>query len=265
MCNAMNVVTDQIGEQIYISKPIKRIVSLVPSLTETLVALGLQDTLVGITKFCIHPIHLKNRIAIIGGTKQIHIDNIKALAPDIVIASKEENIKTQIDALKTFTQVYVSDIKDINSLTICMKDFDVLFEKPCSMENWFVNIVAQCKSQKYHKATPCIYLIWKNPYITIGGDTFINYMLNQAGFINVFEKQLRYPQLNIDDIKHSSAEYILLSSEPFPFKEKHIAELQQICGNKKIILVDGEIFSWYRYRMVHAIPYFATLHKMLKL
>jgi ABC-type Fe3+-hydroxamate transport system substrate-binding protein len=259
----MHTITDQIGEPVLVKYPVKRIVSLVPSLTETLVALGLQDNLVGVTKFCVHPKAIKKNTTLIGGTKNINIALIKHLAPDIVIASKEENIQEQIAELKVFTQVYVSDIKNLDTLTLCMQHFDVLFEMKCSTADWYVQILQQCTTHIPHKATPCLYLIWRQPYMTIGGDTFINYMLQQAGFINMYANHTRYPVITIEDLKKSSATCILLSSEPFPFKEKHIKELAAICPDKNIILVNGEIFSWYGHRMIHAIPYFVTLQKML--
>jgi ABC-type Fe3+-hydroxamate transport system substrate-binding protein len=107
------------------------------------------------------------------------------------------------------------------------------------------------------------YLIWKDPFMTVGGDTFINDMMNHAGFKNVFEKQNRYPEITIEQLQTVNSQLLLLSSEPFPFKQKHIYELQPLLPNAKIILVDGEMFSWYGSRLVKAPAYFQQLQNQV--
>jgi ABC-type Fe3+-hydroxamate transport system substrate-binding protein len=107
------------------------------------------------------------------------------------------------------------------------------------------------------------YLIWKDPYMTIGGDTFIHNMLQHAGFENIFQDKKRYPKTSLEELNQLSFEYLFLSSEPFPFKQKHADELQELLPGKKIILVDGEIFSWYGSRLIKAPAYFKQLQLMM--
>ena len=104
------------------------------------------------------------------------------------------------------------------------------------------------------------YLIWKEPYLTVGGDTFIHQMVEYAGFKNIFADRARYPQIEIEEINGLDCELLLLSTEPYPFKENHVEELKQLLPKTKILLVDGELFSWYGSRLLQAPSYFKNLH-----
>jgi ABC-type Fe3+-hydroxamate transport system substrate-binding protein len=258
-------ILDDIGCLINFTKQPKRIISLVPSFTETLFEIGLGNNLVGITKFCVHPTQLRKQIPLIGGTKNINISKIEALAPDIVFASKEENIQEQVNALKKFTQVHTSDIKSVFDVLQWLAIIEKMFQVDNALLQELKNKIDEITKYIPAAAYSAVYLIWQNPFFTIGGDTFINSMLSYAGIKNVFQDNTRYPTITIEDIAHSQAEIVLLSSEPFPFKEKHVAQLQTLLPTKKIMLVDGEIFSWYGWRMTKALPYFALLHNSLSL
>jgi ABC-type Fe3+-hydroxamate transport system substrate-binding protein len=113
------------------------------------------------------------------------------------------------------------------------------------------------------KTRTCIYLIWKNPYMAAGTDTFINQMLIQAGFVNLLPPDSRYPELDIQELVRLNPEVLLLSSEPYPFAEKHILELQELLPFTRIILVNGEFFSWYGSRLVNSQSYFNALQASL--
>ena len=256
------IITDQLDRVLNIIKPCTKIVSLVPSISELLVDLGLEDQLVGVTKFCVHPQSLKESKTIIGGTKNIKLEKIKALKPDLIIANKEENEKDQVNSLFDLCPVYLSDISTINDTLKLINDLSML----CGCQPDAVYVKSQIDDTKpscIFKGEKVLYLIWKDPYMTVGGDTYINYILNQLGLENVYQDQDRYPQLTIDELKQRDIDYIFLSSEPFPFSAKHMGELQVKLPKIKAVLVDGEAFSWYGSRLIHMKGYFESLHDSL--
>ncbi len=253
--------TDQIGRTFRVRSMPERIVSLVPSLTELLCTIGLEDTISGRTKFCIHPERIVKKIKKVGGTKNPHIREIIDMAPDLVIANKEENKKGDIEHLSPHVPVYVSNILSIPDLYAFIMDLGRIF----NIEAKCTKLIEEIKEKragymnaKKHSGKVC-YLIWKKPWMTIGHDTFINTMIEEAGFISVTKHLVRYPQLEEDTIRTLNPDYIFLSSEPYPFKEKHIEAMQPVFPNATIVLVDGSIFSWYGSRVLMAYPYFENL------
>ena len=237
-----------------------RIVSLVPSITETLFDLGLTtDEIVGRTKFCIHPKDYVDKIEIIGGTKNLNIDKIKSLKPDFIIANKEENIKEQVEELMKDFKVLVMNIETLEDNYYLLKQLGHLFGKEEKAQFFNLKTYEAFDIPKPKKKLKVAYLIWKDPYMTIGGDTFISRILEELGFENLFKNQKRYPEIQLEDLK--SADLIFLSSEPFPFKEKHIAEIQEVCQNHKIMIVDGEAFSWYGSHLAKCGNYYRELLK----
>jgi ABC-type Fe3+-hydroxamate transport system substrate-binding protein len=271
----MPLYTDQCGRSVSISHSPQRIISLVPSQTELLYDLGLGDRVAGITKFCIHPNEWFRSKTRIGGTKTIKVDIIDQLQPDLIIANKEENVKEQVEELANKYPVWVSDVNNledalgmiasIGSLTSTINKAEVLIQMIRKEFNALLKGKAQSlsdgKAPDSELSTPnsACYLIWKDPYITVGGDTFINNMLQYAGFTNVFAHLNRYPEITISQLQTTSPRLLLLSSEPYPFKQKHVDELQQQLTNTKIVLVDGELFSWYGSRLLKSPSYFAEL------
>lgn len=242
------------------SLPPKKIISLVPSITELLYDLRLDDEVTGITKFCLHPAAWFRTKTKIGGTKNINIKKIKELQPDLIIANKEENIKEQIDELAQNFTVWVTDVNTVAGAYTMIKDIGTLTGTAATanklvsgIENEFNNF------NKTAAATNTAYLIWRNPYMTVGGDTFINDMMQHCGLQNVFAAQTRYPKIDVAAIAASCCSLVILSTEPYPFKEKHIAELQQQLPDVKIILANGEMFSWYGSRMLQMPGYLQSL------
>ncbi len=255
---------DQLRRSITFIKPLNRIVSLVPSQTELLIDLGIENQVVGVTKFCVHPAGLRKEKTVVGGTKQVHFDKIEALRPDIILCNKEENTKEMVERLQKIAPVWVSDIQSIEDCREMINTFGTLFDKVKLASE----IAAEIKNeflafQKFIKEKPMVkvgYLIWKNPWMAAGSNTFINTLLTLNHFENIVaHRKERYPEVTIKELK--AADLILLSSEPYPFKRKHIKELQQQLNNKKILLVDGEYFSWYGSRLKKAFAYFRTLHQ----
>ena len=253
------IFTDQIGIKITLPERSLRIVSVVPSQTELLSDLGLDEEVVGITKFCIHPNDwFRNKVRI-GGTKNLNIEKIIELKPDVVFANKEENNKGDIDELQKHFPVWTSDIKDLNDALNMIHQIG----KICSREKEAKLITEKIRitltDSKNTDTLSCVYLIWQNPVMTIGADTFINDMLKRAGFKSLTDDLERYPILTEQMLIELNPEYLLLSSEPFPFKDEHIAYYQKLLPQSKVMKVDGEMFSWYGSRLVKAAGYFSEL------
>jgi ABC-type Fe3+-hydroxamate transport system substrate-binding protein len=232
-----------------------KIISTVPSQTELLFDLGLDNEVVGITKFCIHPKEWFKSKERIGGTKTLNIDKILKLNPDLIIANKEENTKEQIELLQNHTEVFVSDIKTLSDNYNLIEKIGGLTDRNQEATNLITKTKSALDFQPTSTNKKAVYLIWKEPYMTIGSDTFINDVLNKCGFKNLFDNQTRYPQTNLEEIKKLKPEYILLSSEPYPFKVKHIDEISKTIPNCRVILVDGEAFSWYGSRLLKKSEY----------
>ncbi len=235
-----------------------KIISLVPSITETLFDFGLSSSeIIGRTKFCIHPKNLVKNVEIIGGTKNLNLDKIKNLKPDLIIASKEENVKEQVEELMKDFKVWITDIETLQDNKNFLIQLGASLNKQNIAKNFNKEILEIFNSIKISETKKVAYLIWKNPYMTVGYDTFIHEVLENLGFENLFKNQKRYPEISIEEIK--SADYIFLSSEPFPFRQKHINELQKKLPKSKIVLVDGEAFSWYGTHLAKCAEYYKTL------
>ncbi|MDQ2718672.1 MAG: helical backbone metal receptor [Bacteroidota bacterium] len=237
-----------------------RIISLVPSQTELLSYLGLEKEVIGITKFCVHPAEWFKNKTRVGGTKNINFEIIHQLSPDLIIANKEENEQEQIEKLAENYNVYITDVNDLNDAINMINAIGKLTErmKPASALASGVNVSFKkignivFAREKIRAA----YFIWKDPFMVAGGYTFINDMMNYCGLENIFSVKKRYPQIALEEIKELDCELILLSSEPFPFKKKHKEEMEKIFPGIKIILVDGEMFSWYGSRLLKSAEYF---------
>ncbi len=240
----------------------KRIVSLVPSLTEWLHTLGLEQETVGITKFCIHPDEWFRQKARVGGTKNVHVAELLALQPDLVIASKEENVAEQVQAIAQQVPVLLTDIENLEDALASMQLIAMLTNRR-EEANPLLMQIQQDFATALPKVGRALYLIWREPYMSAGGDTYINTLLHYAGWENVCWHQTRYPSLTVAEMQALQPDVILLSSEPYPFKETHIKELAAHFSNTRICLVDGEMFSWYGSRLLKAMSYFKALHRQL--
>jgi ABC-type Fe3+-hydroxamate transport system substrate-binding protein len=256
------MITDQLGREVHLMSPAKRIISLVPSQTELLFDLGLDEEVVGITKFCIHPERWLQEKTIVGGTKNFHNDRIKALQPDLIIANKEENTKELIEELALDHPVYISDVNNIEDALQMIADIGKLTGKLESSE-LFIKAIKNSRnelSSTNQSKKSCYYFIWKNPWLTVGGDTFINTMIEEAGFVSLSKSQTRYPEIDLDNID-KQPDFLLLSSEPYPFKQEDADFLQTKLPSSKILFVDGTYFSWYGSRMKDTFQYMANLSK----
>lgn len=257
------MITDQLGREVNLKMPAKRIVSLVPSQTELLFDLGLDAEVVGITKFCIHPEHWLQEKIIVGGTKNFHIDKIKELQPDLIIANKEENTKALIEELALNYPVYISDVNNIEDALQMIADVGKLTGKSTPAKDLIYDIrnARNELSSTNQTKKSCYYFIWKNPWLTVGGDTFINTMIEEADFTSLSKNQTRYPEIDLNNID-KQPDFLLLSSEPYPFKQDDAEFLQAKFPASKILFVDGTYFSWYGSRLTNAFGYLSQLpHK----
>lgn len=288
--------TDQTGYEFELKKKPVNIVSLVPSQTELLFDLGLDQEVTGVTKFCIHPPNWKNIKTIVGGTKKIRMEKIQSLHPDLIIANKEENTKEEIEYLRQHYPVYTSDINDLEEALKMISDVGFIVDKKEASNSIIEEIrksfealrswpqtdeISQQekhitngdidKTKRPENTLKVAYLIWRKPYMAAGSNTFIHSMIETCGWMNALENFPRYPEVQLKSETHisqnlpdlSSADIILLSSEPYPFAQKHIDEIQSFLPGKSILLVDGEMFSWYGSRLLKSAPYFSSLNDQI--
>lgn len=246
---------DQMGEIVRLESFPRRIVSLVPSQTELLYDLNLEDEVVGITKFCIHPdswFHSKQRV---GGTKNINSEKVRELQPDLIIGNKEENTQSDIEQLKAIAPVWMSDIDTLQHSLDMILEIGKITDRQNESEV-LVKSIQHNFSELHRKASrkwTCLYFMWKDPYFTVGKNTFIDAMIESCGGINL-QTESRYPEWDFSE--PISPDVVLLSSEPYPFNESHVAFFQEKYPQSKICLVDGEYFSWYGSRLEKAPEYF---------
>jgi len=242
-----------------------KIVSLVPSQTELLYYLGLGEHIYGQTKFCIHPKQRGINAQIIGGTKNLNVAKILAIKPDLIIGNKEENEKSQIEILQQHCPVHITDVSNFEDALDMMAKLGELTQtkEKASQIIDEIKLAFKALKPKPNNLKSAVYLIWDNPKMTVGRETFINDMLQKTGFSNLMTTA-RYPEISEEVLQSLKPEYVLLSSEPYPFKEKHIDQFKKILTSSKVIIVDGEMFSWYGSRMLKAAKYFISLQKQIQ-
>jgi ABC-type Fe3+-hydroxamate transport system substrate-binding protein len=257
--------TDQIGRTIKVRHPPRRIVSLVPSQTELLAYLELDEEVVGITKFCIYPEYWCRNKPKMGGTKHAKIEVIEQLEPDLIIANKEENDKGQIEALAEHFPVWVSDVHNLEDALGMIRAVGKLTGKEERAAELAREIARRFeKLEKEMEGGPsrrAAYFVWRNPYMVAGNDTFIHDMIQRSGFENVFGDRDRYPEVTLEELSAADPEVILLASEPYLFRKKHLGEFSDACPKATLLLIDGGLFSWYGSRLLKAPAYFQEVWK----
>jgi ABC-type Fe3+-hydroxamate transport system substrate-binding protein len=255
----MPLVVDMLGQEVMVPAQPRRIVSLVPSQTELLADLGLEDEVAGITKFCVHPDGWFRSKPRVGGTKTVHIERVAHLKPDLIIANKEENVEEQVMQLKQVAPVWVSDIHTLPDALEMISQVSAI----CNRQQEGEDIAARIRTS-FHQLgraaeVRAAYSIWYKPWMWAGNDTFIHDIMLRCGLVNVFHDTPRYPEMDLERLKALRPEVVLLSSEPYPFKQKHAAEVQAALPDTKVLLADGEMFSWYGSRLLHTAEYLTAL------
>lgn len=251
---------DQLGKIITLGAQPRRIVSLVPSQTELLWDLGVRQELVGVTKFCIHPPDIKKRVAQVGGTKRLNLSKIDSLKPDLIIGNREENELEQIVALRKKFPVWMSDVTTLDDALNMISDVGRLCGRESegkALRDDIARLLQEIRGIFPNKRVA--YFIWKDPYMVAGNDTFIHSMLVHVGLVNVAASLTRYPELSLAQVRSLEPEVCLLSSEPYPFSEKHQAYIERELQGCKVMLVDGEMFSWYGSRLLKVGGYMKGL------
>lgn len=237
----------------------QRIVSLVPSQTELLFDLGLASRIVGVTRFCIHPAEAKQTKANVGGTKKFNFSEIDRLNPDLIIGNKEENYVEGIEKLRQRYPVWMSDIYNLADALAMMEQVGLLTGTHAKAQQLVQGISHAFAAVRPVPPATVLYLIWREPWMAAAKNTFIDAMLNQLGLTNVLQQEVRYPELPVTLMRSLRPDWVFLSSEPYPFQEKHLEELRAVFPQSKLLLVDGEMFSWYGSRLLKAPDYFQSL------
>jgi ABC-type Fe3+-hydroxamate transport system substrate-binding protein len=259
--------TDQLHREVQLEYPPKRIISLVPSQTELLFDLGLNEEIIGLTKFCIHPAAQVKGKSTIGGTKNLNLDLIRSLKPDLIIGNKEENQQQQIEELMQEFPVWMSEVNNLEQAKLAITQIGELVDR--SPEAAYLNHLIHAGfndlrtlAQQHHLKRAAAYLIWRGPYMAAGKETFIDDLMALNGIRNVVGSS-RYPEIALAELAALRPSLVLLSSEPYPFGEKHIQEIAAVLPYAEVRLVDGEMFSWYGSRLVKAVQYFFQLQQEL--
>lgn len=258
----MAQVVDDVGRAHDVGSP-RRLVSLVPSTTETVCALGLADRLVGVTRFCIHPAEVVAGLPRVGGTKDVDIERVRALAPDLVLANAEENTRDVVEALQDVVPTYVAMPRTVDDAVHDLRRLGRLLDAADAAEAIARDAEAALAALDATSPSRCAYLIWREPWMTVNGDTYVHDVMARFGLANAFaDRADRYPTVSLDELVAADLDLVLLSSEPFPFRTRHVDELVAAgVPRERVRFVDGEAFTWHGARMRHAFAHLADARR----
>jgi ABC-type Fe3+-hydroxamate transport system substrate-binding protein len=244
-----------------------RIVSLVPSITELLCDLGLGSAIVGRTGFCIHPRETVRAIPKVGGTKDIDLEKLRALSPTHVVLNVDENRKEDARTLAEFvpTLVVTHPLAPRDNLAL-YRLMGGIFGRERRAEDLCRRFEAEYAAlegaARAFSPEKVLYLIWKKPWITVSRDTYVSRMLDLVKWETVPEKaDGRYPRISLEDKGFVEARTVLLSSEPYRFRDSHLAEVRALLPGRNVALIDGEMTAWYGSRAIAALGYLARIRK----
>lgn len=235
---------DARGQALALARPPQRIVSLVPSTTESLFALGLGERVVGVTRFCEAPAQVRE-LPKVGGTKDVSLERLRALQPDLVIGNVEENSQRIAEEVGAEFPLWMSFPKSVDDALQDLRDLGAICGVPQAAQSWVARI-QRARGRVEPVPFSYLYLIWRKPWMAAGQDSFISALLAEFGGVNLAEG--RYPELTQAQLRDLAPERVLLSSEPFPFREKHRSELEGL----ETRLVDGALCSWHGVRLERA-------------
>jgi ABC-type Fe3+-hydroxamate transport system substrate-binding protein len=255
--------TDALGREVRLDAPPRRIVSLVPSLTELLADLGLGEAVVGLTRFCVRPPGWKASRTVVGGTKNVRADRVAALRPDLVLANREENVREQVEALAAVAPVYVTDVPTVDASLDMIRAVGALTDRADAARALAQETAAAFAGLDEAPPLRAAYLIWRDPWMTVGADTLIHDVMRRGGLVNVFGHTTRYPAVSGADLAAARPGVLLLSSEPFPFRDAHLDEARTLVPGARAALVDGEAFSWFGSRLRHTPSVLRSLRATL--
>jgi ABC-type Fe3+-hydroxamate transport system substrate-binding protein len=261
----MPTATDARDRKLRLDAPPARIVSLVPSQTELLAHLGLDDAVVGLTRFCERPEHWRSEKTIVGGTKEVNVETVRGLDPDLILANHEENTAEDVAALDDVAPVFVTEVKTVEEALQMIRTVGTLTDTADQTSTLAGNIISRFESLPAFPPLRAAYLIWREPYMTVGHDTFIHDVMGWGGFENVYGDQTRYPEVSLDALAEQDLDVVLCSSEPFPFhqKDEFTAEIEDALPDTPVEVVDGQPFSWYGPRLLDTPSYLTELRERL--
>ena len=249
-----------------------RIVSLCPSTTETLIEFGLSDQICGITKFCIHPESIVKNLTQVGGTKDPDLEKIRTLAPDLIFMNSEENRREDYEGLAKEFQVDVSEPKSVAELPALLRHFGELTHCTAVAEVAATSLEQALESLKQIREDrqdresifTYAYLIWRKPWMSVGADTYVSRLFEEAGGTNVFaQSEARYPEISLQALADKKPDFVFLADEPFPFADKHIPEVKQACPHAKVEVINGDDCCWHGVRSIRGVALMQTLLQRL--
>jgi ABC-type Fe3+-hydroxamate transport system substrate-binding protein len=255
---------DRSGTVLDLARPPRRIVSLVPSVTETLCALGLAEALVGVTAYCVEPRDVVRGKTRIGGEKDPDLGAIRALAPDLVVANVEENVREHVETLRAWgIQVWVTYPRTVAEGLTMIRELGEVTGALVRAEAILAELTPLYDRVRAESArrrpVRVFYPIWRQPWMTINADTYIHDLLGVCGAANVFgDRPSRYPTVTLDEVAGRRPEIIVLPDEPFRFRRAHVADFDMYTEvpavrDRRIHLVDGKPFSWHGPRLREAL------------
>ncbi|MDS9470757.1 helical backbone metal receptor [Sporosarcina pasteurii] len=213
-------VIDHLGRKVQIARSPKRIISLCPAITATLFSLGLENEIVGRTRYCIHPKNKVEKAAIVGGTKEINLKKIRDLQPDLIIAEKEENTKEIVQQLEHEFPVYVCEVQSIEENDRMIRDIGSITNSQHEATSLIQRIKDAFANLPNLHGKRVAYVIWKDPYMVVGHSTYIQSVLEAMNAVNPFTKfESRYPIVSFKDIQRAKLDYLFLATEPYTFTE----------------------------------------------
>src|SRR5690625_3772748 len=239
----MQEIVDHVNRKVTYRFPPERIISLAPAITNTLYSLNLENEIIGRTRFCIHPSNQVEKAVNIGGTKDVKIDRIHKLNPDLIIAEKEENTKEIVEQLEQYYPVFVFEVQTVDDAFRMMTDLGDIVNRQIEATSLITEIKRTFINLPQFQRKKVAYVIWKHPYMVVGDNTYIQSLLDKMGFINPFTNVSgRYPEVTIENLKEANLDYIFLATEPYPFREKDIVTMADLLPGVQPIIIDGEMF-----------------------
>lgn len=255
----MITILDHLGRQVVLPKKPQRIISICPAITSTLFEIGAGETVIGRTEYCIFPKDQVEVVPVIGGTKQVDFEKIRQLKPDLILAEKEENTKVIVKTLEKEFPVFVFEVQSLEENERFITDLGKLTKQEEQAAHLLENVKQAFQGIPNFSNETAAYMIWQEPYMVVGHNTYINSVLKTLGFINPFtDRKSRYPIIQLEDIVQANLQYLLLASEPFHFTEEHRNYFSNILPNTTVLNVDGEMF-WYGSNSVPGFQYIQQL------
>jgi ABC-type Fe3+-hydroxamate transport system substrate-binding protein len=256
-------IRDDLGGELTLDGVPRRIVSLVPSITETVIGLGAADRLVGINNYCVYPADVVKDIRKVGGTKGFSMDVIDAVGPDLILANKEENRKHQIETLRESYPVFVTYPRTVEGAVKMILDLGVLTDTQERASEHAASCDFFLESIDLSIAGPplrTVCMIWRDPWMAVGPDSYVSALLDRIGFVNVFTKaDGRYPETTLDAVIERQPEVIILPSEPYAFRKQDKDELDDLLSARGVMAstlrMDGSLLTWFGTRTIKGLRF----------